>query len=217
MLLKMIQTDLLPKNPRMPKRNKLIEQIFRSIFHMSKKTYFEFAENYRLLADSNIQVLEYLVSEAIANSPITALPLHSVTLQFCFSCIVQLQSTFNDDKMPFTQLIYTYIKTLVESERSMIYSTTPGFGYPTIFSKMLLQTENSKFEIRGGLLFKVLLVLFKCIEMLENPDILQFLAGLFTTNLQRLEHFKDILKMKSQKQQAVSDLFSSNKDYSDSN
>jgi hypothetical protein len=119
--------------------------------------------------------------------------------------------------MPFTQLIYTYIKTLVESERSMIYSTTPGFGYPTIFSKMLLQTENSKFEIRGGLLFKVLLVLFKCIEMLENPDILQFLAGLFTTNLQRLEHFKDILKMKSQKQQAVSDLFSSNKDYSDSN
>ena len=45
----------------------------------------------------------------------------------------------------------------------------------------------------------MLIVLFKCIELLENPHIITYVLELFTTNLQRLEHYKDVRKLKSQR------------------
>lgn len=60
----------------------------------------------------------------------------------------------------------------------------------------------------------MLITLFKCVELLENTTIVQFIVELFTNNLHRLEHFKEVRKLKSQRLQAVSDIFSPNKDYS---
>ena len=141
MLVCMVQMEIKPNGQKMPKRKKLIEQIFRVVFCLPKNVYFTFAESYRQLGDQDLEVLEYLLSEAIANSNNTALPLHSVTLQFCFFCLVSLQQSFNEERLPFAQLIYAYVKTLVESERSMAYSAFPGFGYPTILSKMVLNSS----------------------------------------------------------------------------
>ena len=99
----------------------------------------------------------------------------------------------------------------------MAYSAHPGFGNPTIYSKMVLSSNSDGVEIRGGILFKILIVLFKCVELLDNPTIIDFILNLFTDNLQRLEHFKEGKKYKSQLQQAVSDIFFLNKDYSEGN
>lgn len=111
----LVKTEVSPKAQKMPKRKKLVEQIFRTVFTLPKTTYFAFSSGYRRLADQNLEVLEYLLSEAIANSQSTPLPVHNVTLQFCFFCLVDLQHTFNIERLAFAQLIYTYVKTLVES------------------------------------------------------------------------------------------------------
>lgn len=103
----------------------------------------------------------------------------------------------------------------------MIYSTVPFFGYPSILSRKLIEIGSSgkplAFEMRGGILFKILLILFKCAEILKNPDILEFLVELFTTQLQRLPTLKEIKGTRQQTEKAIKDIFRADIEFAHAN
>lgn len=159
--------------------------------------------------------------EAITNSVHTPLPILSATLQFCFSCAVWAEADFTEEKEPLTTLVYNYVKNLVDSHRSMIYSTVLWFGYPQFSSRKMLEAADStkplSFEMRGGLFFKILLVLFKCLELLRNPDILEYLVGLFTTHVDKLPAMKEIREARKQVERAGQDFFRVDKELAYSN
>lgn len=55
MLVCMVQMETKAGVRKMPKRKKLVEQIFRAVFLLPKKDYFLFAQSYRQLADTDLQ------------------------------------------------------------------------------------------------------------------------------------------------------------------